>query len=138
MVEELRNTGGLTISASASCSVQVEPHFPEYETELRLFVRRVPWRLRAELVSSEGLEGRADLLVVDGSTFWDRTGDEVLTNQGDPTVIHGGGRIARLLLPGRANSLFELSVTGSRGRGRAIVHSGVSDSADRLATSSSR
>lgn len=98
-----------------------EPDDDVIESTLEVAVQRVPWRLRAELLTAYGVELRTEVLVVAGSTFWaQRAGAGTITNGGDPHVSHGGGEIAELLDPTTVPELFDLAVTGTdRVAGRA-------------------
>jgi hypothetical protein len=83
------------------------------ETVLAVAADHLHRRRRAELVSGRGEEIRADLVVVDGDTFWARTGDDVLTNHGNPNTSHGGADIIdALLCPGYVPALFSLTLRG--------------------------
>lgn len=66
-------------------------------------------RRRADAISRIGEEWLADSVVVDGSTFWARTGGRVDTNAGDPHVEHGGTDFIRLLLPDEVPDGFDLT-----------------------------
>ena len=68
--------------------------------------------MRADLLATHGLDAPADVLVVDGDTFWARTGPETVINAGKPNHIHTGGDITHLLDPGVVPELFDLTVTG--------------------------
>jgi hypothetical protein len=71
-------------------------------------------RRRADALSRTGEEWMADSVVVDGSTFWARTGDEVLTNGGDPRSSHGGADFIRLLVPDEVPDGYALTPLGER------------------------
>ena len=91
-------------------------------TELAVAVQQVPWNLRVDLLIPPGDGAHAEVLVVDGDTFWARTGADTTTNGGDPHTVHGGGHITHLLDPGAVPQLFELTVTGdTRVAGRAVT-----------------
>ncbi len=100
-----------------------EPGDDIIESTVEVAVQRVPWRLRAELLTAHGVQARTEVLVVDGSTFWARrAGAATITNGGDPDVGHGGGEIAELLDPAAVPDLFDLAVTGAeRVAGRACT-----------------
>ena len=66
-------------------------------------------RRRAETVSRHQEEWLADLVVVDGPSFWARTGDTVQTNNGDTHQSHGGTDIVNLLLPSRVVDGYDLT-----------------------------
>jgi len=84
-----------------------------FETVLAVAADRPRRRLRAELLSSHGADATSDLVVIDGDTFWSRTGSELLTNDGDPNVRHGGAEIVdELLCPGYVTAGFALTVDG--------------------------
>lgn len=65
-------------------------------------------RRRVEALSRQGDEWLADLVVVDGPTWWARTGDGVLTNDGDATFRHGGTEELDLLTPDRVPLGYDL------------------------------
>lgn len=88
-------------------------HDAEAETVVALAVDRTRQRRRVELLSWHGEEFRPDLLVVDGDTFWARTGTDVLTNAGDRNHTHGGDEMIALLQPGDVPVLFDVEATGS-------------------------
>jgi hypothetical protein len=119
-----------------SRSIVAESALPRdsyYETVLRLYVLRNPYKLRAELVTHVGAEAKTDLLVVDGLTFWDRVGDTVRTNDGNPNHRHGGGDIARLLWPAAALKLFDLAPAGEEevaGRSCTVLFASARPEAD--------
>ncbi len=71
-------------------------------------------RRRAVAVSRIGEEGMADSVVVDGPTFWARTGERVDTNAGDPHVEHGGADFVRLLVPDEVPDGYDLSMLSER------------------------
>ncbi len=81
-------------------------------TELAVAVQRVPWKLRADLLSPPGDGAQPDVLVVDGTTSWAWSGPDTTTNGGNPRTVHGGGDITHLLSPGAVPQLFDLTVTG--------------------------
>lgn len=84
------------------------------ETVLAVAADRPLRRRRAELVAARGAELRADLLVLDGDTFWARTGGDVLTNHGNPDHSHGGAEIIdQLLCPSYVPALFSLTPHGT-------------------------
>jgi hypothetical protein len=65
-------------------------------------------RRRADAVSRFGEEWMADTVVVDGPTFWARTGDAVKTNGGTPHSQHGGADFICLLTPHGVPDGFDL------------------------------
>jgi hypothetical protein len=67
-------------------------------------------RRRAETVSRHQEEWLADLVVVDGPTFWARTADTVQTNNGDTHQSHGGADIINLLLPSSVLDGYDLTL----------------------------
>jgi hypothetical protein len=69
-------------------------------------------RRRADAVSRRGEEWQPDTLVIDGDTYWARTGTVVTTNHGDPRSSHGGADIIRLLLPSGVPAGFDLAPSG--------------------------
>ncbi len=71
-------------------------------------------RRRAHAVSRRGEEWQADTVVIDGDTFWARTGASVVTNEGDPRRSHGGADIVALLLPSAVPAGFDLAATGEQ------------------------
>lgn len=68
-------------------------------------------RRRVEALSRQGDEWLADLVVVDGHTWWARTGDGVLTNDGDTRHQHGGAEELALLMPSRVPLGYDLART---------------------------
>jgi len=82
-------------------------------------------RRRADVQSRRGESWPFDTLVVDGDSFWARTGNTVLSNGGDPASSHGGADIVHLLTPGAVPAGFDLTVTGEEeviaGRRCAVV-----------------
>jgi len=71
-------------------------------------------RRRADAVSRIGEEWMPDSVVVDGPTFWARTGDVVHTNGGDPHSEHGGADFIRLLVPDEVPDGFDLTLLSER------------------------
>lgn len=100
-----------SVSFSDQGAPDVEPD-PVGETVRAIAIDRPGRRARAELLSRRGDEEQPDLLVIDGDTFWARTGTEVLTNGGRPDFRHGGADVSGLLEPSYVPILFNLSVTG--------------------------
>lgn len=78
------------------------------ETVLAFALDRLGHRRRVELLGWKGEELRADLVVIDGDSFWARTGEQVQTNGGNPHHGHGGTEAADLLQPALVPSLFHL------------------------------
>lgn len=70
-----------------------------YESVLNIHAVDAGDRRRADAVSRIGEEWMADSVIYDGPTFWARTGQEVLTNGGNPNSGHGGADFIRLLVP---------------------------------------
>jgi hypothetical protein len=93
------------------------------ETVLAVAADRPHRRRRAELVASRGSEVRADLLVIERDTFWARTGNDILTNGGNPDHSHGGAEIIdQLLCPSYVPALFSLTpLDHTQLAGRACV-----------------
>jgi hypothetical protein len=84
-----------------------------FETVLAVAADRPRRRRRAELVSTRGPDATSDLVVIDGDTFWARTGTELLTNGGDRNSQHGGANIVdELLCPSYVPAGFDLTVHG--------------------------
>lgn len=50
-----------------------------------------------------------DTVVIDGPTFWTRTGDVIDTNAGDPDSSHGGADFIRLLVPDEVPDGYDLT-----------------------------
>lgn len=112
------------ISVTLSAPLEIDEPASVYETVLRLWVTRSPKRIRGQLESFLGHEARSDLLVIDGATYWDRDGHDVTTNSGDPSITHGGGKIADLLYPEEIPIRFNLDVLGTElvaGRSCTVV-----------------
>lgn len=82
-------------------------------------------RRRADVQSRRSESWLFDTLVVDGDSFWARTGKAVLSNGGDPASSHGGADIVHLLTPSAVPAGFDLAVTGEEeviaGRRCAVV-----------------
>jgi len=55
-----------------------------------------------------------DVVVVDGTTFWARTGDTIQTNGGDPHSEHGGADFIRLLTPDKVPDGYDLTMADDR------------------------
>lgn len=70
-----------------------------YESVLAIHAVDAGERRRTDAVSRIGEEWMADSVIFDGPTFWARTGQEVLTNGGNPNSGHGGADFIRLLVP---------------------------------------
>jgi hypothetical protein len=82
-----------------------------FETVLRVAADRPGRRRRAELLLGRGPDARSNLVVIDGDTFWARTGSELLTNGGDPNSRHGGADVVdELLCPSYVPAAFALTV----------------------------
>lgn len=69
-------------------------------------------RRRADALRRNGEEWLPDTVVIDGATFWARTGATVMTNDGDPRHGHGGADFAALLQPSRVPAGFDLAAVG--------------------------
>lgn len=85
---------------------------PMRESVFAIATDRHGRRRRAEAISRRNEHVWADVLVIDGHTFWARTGTSTLTNDGDPNVTHGGAGIIDLLLPSAVPAGFELTPDG--------------------------
>lgn len=68
-------------------------------------------RRRAEALSRVGERWLDELVVVDEPWFWARTGDRLVTNDGDPSSTHGGADFVLLLTPAEVPAGFELART---------------------------
>ena len=84
---------------------------PIIESVLRVAADSQGRRRRVEAVSRRGEEWQADTVVIDGDTFWARTGTSVATNGGDPNHSHGGADIVALLLPSAVPAGFDVAPT---------------------------
>lgn len=71
-------------------------------------------RRRVDAVSRIGEEWMPDSIVIDGPTFWARTGGDVITNGGDPHSEHGGADFIRLLVPDEVPDGFDLTLLSER------------------------
>ena len=69
-------------------------------------------RRRAQTISRRQEEWLPDLVIVDGPTFWARSGETVQTNGGEERHSHGGTDIVNLLLPSRIPDGYYLSSRG--------------------------
>ena len=69
-------------------------------------------RRRADVLSRRGESWPFETLVVDGDSFWARTGSAVQSNLGNPASGHGGADIVSLLMPSAVPGGFDLAVTG--------------------------
>jgi hypothetical protein len=82
-------------------------------------------RRRADVVSRRGESWPFDTLVVNGDSFWARTGSTVQSNGGNPASSHGGADIVNLLMPSAVPAGFEIAATGEdqviAGRRCAVV-----------------
>jgi hypothetical protein len=82
-------------------------------------------RRRADVLSRRNDSWLFDTLVVDGDSFWARTGSAVQSNNGDPASSHGGADIVSLLMPSAVPGGFDLAVTSEEkviaGRRCAVV-----------------
>jgi len=82
-------------------------------------------RRRADVLSRRGDSWLFDTLVVDGDSFWARTGGAVQSNGGSPASGHGGADIVDLLMPGAVPAGFDLAASGQEevvaGRRCAVV-----------------
>lgn len=87
---------------------------PIVESVLAVAARRRGRRRRVEALLRRGEEWQADTVVIDGDTFWARTGTSVMTNHGDPNHSHGGADILDLLLPSAVPAGFDLAPTAQR------------------------
>jgi hypothetical protein len=95
------------------------------ESVLAVAADRGGRRRRVDAVWRRREEWLPDALVIDGDTYWARTGNAVTTNHGDPRSSHGGADIIRLLLPSSLPAGFDLAPTGEveqiAGRRCAVV-----------------
>ena len=80
-----------------------------YESVLVIHAADAGDRRRADAVSRIGEEWMADSVIFDGRTFWARTGQEVLTNGGNPNSGHGGADFIRLLVPEEVPDGYDLT-----------------------------
>jgi hypothetical protein len=87
---------------------------PIVEATLAVAAARHGQQRRVHALSRRGEEWQADTVVVDGHTFWARTGTSVETNHGDPNYTHGGADILDLLEPGAVPTGFDLAPTDDR------------------------
>lgn len=103
---------GAPVITTLTATRDVDDHDPIIESVLSVAADRHGRRRRADAVSRSGEEWLADTVVVDGETFWARTGTSVMTNGGDPHSSHGGADFVALLLPGRLSAGFDIAPTG--------------------------
>lgn len=80
-----------------------------YESVLAVHAVDAGNRRRADALSRIGDEWMADSVIVNGTTFWARTGDEVLTNGGNPNSGHGGADFICLLVPAEVPDGYDLT-----------------------------
>lgn len=73
-------------------------------TELAVAVQRVPWKLRADLLTAHGDVGHTEVLVVNGATFWAQTGPVTITNGGPRTTPMQVGTSPTSLIRARSPS----------------------------------
>jgi hypothetical protein len=85
---------------------------PIVETVLTVAADRSGRRRRADLVSRRNEPLQPDILVIDGDTFWARTGLSTMTNGGDPRRSHGLAGIIDLMVPSAVPAGFDLAPTG--------------------------
>jgi hypothetical protein len=85
---------------------------PIIETVLAVAADHRGRRRRADLVSRRNEPLQPDVLVIDGETFWARTGSSMTTNGGDPRRSHGLAGIIDLMLPSAVPAAFDLAPTG--------------------------
>jgi len=82
-------------------------------------------RRRADVLSRRGESWPFDTLVVNGDSFWARSGSTVQSNDGNPASGHGGADIVNLLIPSAVPAGFEVAATGEdefvAGRRCAVV-----------------
>jgi hypothetical protein len=88
-------------------------HDPVIESVYAVAADHGGWRRRVDLLSWHGAEMRADSVVLDGPTFWARTGTAVTTNDGDPNMSHGGTDIVSLLVPSEVPDHFTVGAAES-------------------------
>jgi hypothetical protein len=85
-----------------------EPTDPVIESVWSVAIDRPARRMRVGLEDARGEESRPDVVVWVGDTFWARTGQAVLTNDGNVHQGHGGDEIGALLEPDYVAALYEL------------------------------
>jgi hypothetical protein len=84
---------------------------PIIETVLAVAADRRGRRRRADLVSRRNEPLQPDTLVINGDTFWARTGSSMTINGGNPRSSHGGAGIIDLMLPSSVPAGFDLGPT---------------------------
>lgn len=103
--------GRSTATFTATRVDGVDDDDPIIESVLRVAADSRGKRRRIDAISRHGEEWQADTVVVDGDTFWARTGGSVVTNGGDPNYSHGGTEIVDLLLPSAVPTWFDVAPT---------------------------
>lgn len=100
----------LTAEASATSLRAEAQRHDIYESVLAVHATDAGERRRADAISRIGEEWMADSVIVEGATFWARTGEEVLTNGGNPHSGHGGADFIRLLVPDEVPDGYDLTL----------------------------
>lgn len=85
---------------------------PELETVVGVAHDRVNRLQRLSLISWTGDRYLHDLLVYRGDTFWARTGNLVISNQGDPTHEIQGAEYTAMLNPDAVPTLLDVEPQG--------------------------
>jgi hypothetical protein len=98
-----------TLTARSNNEGDVDPII---ETVLTVAADHRGRRRRADLVSRRNEPLQPDTLIINGDTFWARTGSSTTTNAGNPRSSHGGAGIIDLLLPSAVPAGFDLAPTG--------------------------
>ncbi len=120
----LVNRGFLrNISPGSAVFTSTGPDEPIVEAMLDVATDQHGRRRRVDARSRRGDEWLPDTVVVEGDTYWARTGATVQTNGGSPNNTIGGTEIVALLLPAAVPAGFDLVETGERGEvaGRACT-----------------
>jgi hypothetical protein len=98
-----------TLTAQLADDPTEDPSGEAFEAVLRVAATDSGERRRAEAISRVGEEWMADVVVINGPTFWARTGDVIQTNGGDRYSHHGGADFIRLLSPSEVPDGFDLT-----------------------------
>ena len=109
-VQALAETGPVATATLAASSDRDDDLTSE--SVLAVATDRRGRRRRADLLSRRNEQVWSDVVIMDGDTFWARTGTSTVTNDGDPHVTHGGAGIIDLLLPSAVPAAFDLTPSG--------------------------
>lgn len=105
---------GLSVATYSATDESDHDDDPIIESVLAVAVDSGGRRRRTQALSRQGELWLPDTMVVNGDTFWARTGTSVRTNAGEPGSRYGGFDIAALLLPSAVPAGFDLAPTGEQ------------------------